>query len=285
MLKKFNNIYYMSPVEETDRPMLAAIVGKKHVLLIDGGNSQDHAKTFLKCLDNLGIYKNRLLAITHWHWDHIFGIKEMDTLTICHKNTATKIQSLMPLKWTDEALDERVLEGNEIEFCSEKIKAEFKNNRNIQLKIPEITFENEMIIDIGDDKCILTHVGGEHSDDATFIYSCKNKVLFIGDSLFVDIYNGEWSWTVEEVKALCEKILSYNAQYFVESHIDKFIPREEMQLKIDRYLEIGEVCKRQDFNRNAILASLEKRLDLLTEDDLLSIDWYITGYLKKKGGQ
>ncbi|PAB61053.1 hypothetical protein CCE28_01080 [Anaeromicrobium sediminis] len=283
MLKKFsNNIYYMPPVEETDRPILAAIVGDDKVLIVDGGNSTDHAKTFLCQLDNLGIYKKRLLAITHWHWDHVFGIKEMDALTFCHKYTANKIKDMMGLDWSDEALDERVAMGEEIEFCSEKIKAEFKEDRNIELKVPEVIFEKSISIDIGNHICILEHVGGNHSPDSTFIYSTKEKTLFIGDSLFVDIYNGEWSWTVDGVRRLGEKILSYDAEYFVEAHVDEKIPREKMEETIDRYIKIGEIVEELGYNRNAILEKLERRLRHITEDDLLSVDWYIAGHFKKR---
>ncbi|WP_306299211.1 MBL fold metallo-hydrolase [Brevibacillus brevis] len=42
--------------------------------LIDAGNSPAHAALFRKSLQRLGARLPDLLILTHWHWDHTFGM-------------------------------------------------------------------------------------------------------------------------------------------------------------------------------------------------------------------
>src|SRR5690606_41603367 len=74
--KLSDRLYYLPPYQKTDRPILGAVVGDKHTLLIDSGNSANHAKLFKDQLASHQIYGD-LLALTHWHWDHVFGLSEM----------------------------------------------------------------------------------------------------------------------------------------------------------------------------------------------------------------
>ena len=41
------------------------------------------------------------------------------------------MQTIVSYEWTDEALDARVKEGTEIEFCADCIKKEFEEKREI----------------------------------------------------------------------------------------------------------------------------------------------------------
>ncbi|MCY6369457.1 MBL fold metallo-hydrolase [Clostridium ganghwense] len=276
------NIYYMLPVEETDRPMLAIIMGKERALIVDAGNSDAHAKEFLEEIEKLNPPKEKYLAITHWHWDHVFGIAYMGMRTFAHEYTKTKVKELIPLDWSDEALDKRVEEGTEIEFCADKIKVEFKEPRCPNIKVPDITFKEGVEMDLGDITCRIDHVGGEHSRDSSVIYVPEDRVLFIGDCLFVDIYNGKWSWTTKELFPLIDKLLAYDVDYYIESHADDPIPREEMIIYTERLKEIGKVVDEIGDNKNLILERLSQQFnEALSEDDILAVEWYICGILKK----
>ncbi len=46
----------------------------------------------------------------------------MNLLTIAHENTKRYLENIIDYDWSDEALDNRVEKGLEIEFCSEMIK-------------------------------------------------------------------------------------------------------------------------------------------------------------------
>ena len=46
--------FYLPPYQPTDRPILGAVVGDKHTLLIDAGNSSNH--------DHARLFKEQLAA-------------------------------------------------------------------------------------------------------------------------------------------------------------------------------------------------------------------------------
>ena len=105
-----DDIVYLPHKHETDRPILAAISGKNRTLIVDAGNSTAHASLFRNELERNNIQMGDLLVITHWHWDHIFGMHGMGLPTIAHRITRDKIVEMKDYQWTDEALDKRVEE-------------------------------------------------------------------------------------------------------------------------------------------------------------------------------
>lgn len=282
LIKLTDNIYYTLPVEETDRPVLAAIIGKEKTLIVDAGNSAAHAREFLNKIEKINAPSPKYLAITHWHWDHVFGIAEMNLPTFSHVLTSMKVKEMMKLDWSDKALDERVKEGIEIEFCAEHIKAELKEPRVLQLKTPDVTFKNSVEIDLGGgSNCILEHVGGEHSRDSVVIYVPKDQIAFIGDCLFADIYHGEWNWSTKELFSLIDKLLSYDVDYYFESHADKPTSKDEFIEYTNRLKELGMAVEKFQ-SKELIVKELKKAGKALNEDDELYIDWFIEGSKRHK---
>ena len=87
-LKKISNrIFYYPHQPETDRPMLAYIKGEKVALAIDAGNSASHVDEFYKALEIEGLKKPDFTVITHWHWDHTFGMHKVNGLCIANEKT------------------------------------------------------------------------------------------------------------------------------------------------------------------------------------------------------
>ena len=57
------------------------------------------------------------VALTHWHWDHIFGLSVLqNALTISHAETKKEMQAIVSYEWTDEALDARVKRVRKLHF-------------------------------------------------------------------------------------------------------------------------------------------------------------------------
>ncbi|WP_312501866.1 MBL fold metallo-hydrolase [Lacrimispora sp.] len=87
-LRKINDrVFYYPHQPETDRPMLAYIKGDKFSLAIDAGNSAYHVDEFYKALEAQKLKKPDFTVITHWHWDHTFGMHRISGLSIAHNKT------------------------------------------------------------------------------------------------------------------------------------------------------------------------------------------------------
>lgn len=168
-----NRIYYLPHDAKTDRPILSAICGNHQTLIVDSGNSDKHAKLFLSEIGQYQISNCNSVVLTHWHWDHSFGTFQMKLFTIAHEKTKNHLEKLIGYNWSNEALDERVEKGLENMFCSEMIKKEFGEERSITITLPNITFKEELEIDLGDIRCMVKHVGGDHSDDSSVMFIAK----------------------------------------------------------------------------------------------------------------
>src|SRR5690606_10842421 len=132
----------------------------------------------------------------HWHWDHIFGLSVLSkAISISSKKTKVDMEKLIHLLWSDEALDARVKEGTEIEFCANAIKKEFPEHRDNTIVLPDITFEDRVEIDLGGVTCIVQHVGGDHASDSVVVYIKEEKILFVGDCIYSDIYANKRKYT------------------------------------------------------------------------------------------
>ena len=281
----------LSANHETDRPALAGIWGDRGTLVVDAGNSPSHARLMLDMLaqrqaaNRIGgsstenhACSHTFVVLTHWHWDHVFGAKAMNLPIIAQEYTNTMIRRMMTYDWTDEALDQRVEEGIEVTFCSDMIKKEFPHNRDdIQLIPPHIVFQDKLTLDLGGLTCHIHRVGGDHTEDSTIVYVEEDKTLFLGDCLAPDLYLPKWTFTVQGVLALVEKLAAYDADIIVESHTDPVdratFARQLEDLRLTA-LAVKEWGAQEMKVREALAQSLGRNL---SDDDMETIQYFMNG--------
>lgn len=219
MLRKLTGrIFYIPDEPDTDRPIIAGILGTDYLLMIDAGNSPAHAEIFLDLIgEATGKYPD-LIALTHWHWDHTFGLSGISAPAIGHRNIATNLSRLQHLNWDDESLSKRVNSGQEISFCADMIRKEYGSNRNIQIQMPGILFDESLTIKLGGITCELYHMPTDHSDDAIAIYVKEDKALFTGDALGPNLYAKKSYYSAHKVMEMFEFIKGFSVDWFLESH-------------------------------------------------------------------
>lgn len=218
--KLMDGIYYSNADETTDRPILMFIQGEEKSLLIDSGNSQKHAEDFVESLREINAFDIDYVAITHWHWDHTFGLKYFeDSTIIANSETKKELDRMKSYKWDDASLDDRVKEGIEIEFCSSMIKEEFKDDReDINIISPNIIFDKYLEVDLGGVTVQLTKTENDHTTDGNIVYIKEKGVLFLGDITAPDLYQKNWVYTPAKFLNLMNTIRNYNAEIIVEAH-------------------------------------------------------------------
>lgn len=282
MLKKLaNRVYYMPHYSETDRPSLGLICGDTFSVIVDSGNSPAHARDFLNLVEKMDIPPVKFVVITHWHWDHIFGMKTMGFLTISYEETKKKLEYLKTLKWDDASLDARVETGEEIEFCSAMIKREMPTRNHLELKIPEITFNHKLEVDLGGVTLVVEHVGGVHAQDSSIIYIPDDKVMFLGDCIYQDFYSGEWSYDMNELVVLLDKIKKYDVNCYVTGHQDPKT-HEEMWKFFNDLTSIGEIVGNEVSLDKAVTSFNEIRKTNPSDEQLEYIQNFVSGNHKKK---
>ncbi|BAK17908.1 Zn-dependent hydrolase, including glyoxylase [Solibacillus silvestris StLB046] len=273
------SFWYITSVSLTDRPILGMVVGSKKTLMIDAGNSEEHMHYFLNELQKREVPNPDLVVLTHWHWDHIFGLSALpDTVSIASKETEREMEKLIPFSWSDEAIDARVNEGVEIEFCAKAIKEEYTNHRNIKITLPDITIEKRAEINLGDVTCIVQQVGGDHAADSVIVYIKEEKILFLGDCIYPRMYAEKVHYTISETLRLLDVLETFDAETFIPSH-QQPISKEAFDKEVVMLRTIAkytEVCKG---DLPTIVKEYENYVKReLTEDELETISHFADGY-------
>lgn len=227
-LKKLSNrIYYLPNEEETDRPVLGYINGDKYSLAVDAGNSSKHVEKFYKELRNANLRLPDYTVITHWHWDHTFGMHAVLGKTISGKLTNKKLKEVETWQWSDSNMQERLETGKDIEMCDRCIKLEYPNRKNIKVITSDIEFSGSLEINLGGIYCEITEVKAPHSEDSVLIYVPEERTIFVGDADCEDHYNNHGKYDKNKLEKYIESIREFNFNTYVLGH-DKPEGREEV---------------------------------------------------------
>ncbi|MEK5499369.1 MBL fold metallo-hydrolase [Bacillus sp. FSL M8-0077] len=279
-IKKIGQTFsYITPVSLTDRPILGMVVGNNKTLMIDAGNSEDHANYFIQKILKHELASPDLVVLTHWHWDHIFGLPALpDTVSIASTKTRKEMEKLVPFSWSDEAIGERVREGTEIEFCAKAIKEEYKNHREIQVVLPVVTFDRRMEIDLGGVTCVVQHVGGDHAADSVIVYVKEEKILFLGDCIYPKMYAEKVHYTVKEILRLLDELEAFDAETYIPSHQRPW-SKEEFRQETDKLRMIAKFTDLCGGDQQKITNEYRKYVNReLKEDELETIAYFVNGY-------
>lgn len=216
-----SSILYTEADHSSDRPILAAVMGEK-ILMIDAGASPDHARSFLSALRARTGRGPDFAVLTHWHWDHSFGLGEVrraGAVVAAHRRCAAHLSRMREYGWSDEELDQRVRGGEEIAFCAEMIKIEYPGSgRRPEIVLPDLLFDSTLTFDLGGITAVARAVENDHSDDGVLVHVPEERCLFIGDMMAHDLYSRPPRYHARRVFNLFRELDSFQAEIFVESH-------------------------------------------------------------------
>ena len=125
LIKITDRISYLPGEQRTDRPLLYYIRGDRYSVAVDAGNSRAHVELFYSALTAAGLPLPKLTVLTHWHWDHTFGLPYLHGASIATAKTQEKLREVAQWAWTREAMDAREQTGEDIAFCNGCIREEY----------------------------------------------------------------------------------------------------------------------------------------------------------------
>ncbi|MCC6904795.1 MAG: MBL fold metallo-hydrolase [Anaerolineae bacterium] len=270
------HVYWLPPDSRTDRPALAAVAGQGGTLMLDAGASSAHADLFLTELQRLGLAAPRLVGLTHWHWDHIFGAERVGAPQIAHRLTAMEIRTQARYDWSDAALDQRVADGLEIDFCSTMLKAEMPDPALRHIRLPEIVYEGALTIELGDVSCRIEHIGGDHAVDSSVMIVPEDKVVFLSDCVYLCLYADPPYYTTAKLYPLLDRLLAFDAEYYIEGHNEKVMSRVEFEEYAGFLRTIGDTVARMEGDHAASLAAL---LAALPDEEEAGLSEYVDAFI------
>ena len=203
--------------EERDRPNLGYIRGDRWSLAVDAGHSEDHVRAFYRALEEENLPLPTLTVLTHWHWDHTFGMHAVHGLCLASE-------------WTNRYLrdcrEKLRREGPEA-FLSlhESVRREYEGNRPMIVTEADLTFTGEMRLNAGNCPVRVYRAESPHTDDAALISVPEEKVLFTGDADCGSFPS--WEKDPALCRRLAETIRASGAETFLTGHWTP-LSRDEM---------------------------------------------------------
>lgn len=193
MFRKITDrIYYRPHDGYTDRPNIGLILGDKHTLLFDAGNSAANVASLRAELAVQGLPEPDFVAVSHWHWDHTFGMYAWGVPTIAGCLTNERLKIVQAWAWDDGSMKAREISGEDVEFCNKMIRREYPDRSQIRVTTADIVFEGRMTIDLGGITCELIHAAGPHSEDSVICHVPSERFVFLGDSNGKNLYKYPW---------------------------------------------------------------------------------------------
>lgn len=216
------HVWWFTPEARTDRPSLGLVVGSTGTLMLDVGASVHHTQDFLQAVSRAGLPAPNFAVLTHWHWDHTFGMDALDIPILSHRITASHLKRISSYDYSDVGLDDLVQQGIEVDMIRKHMRIEMTNSQRQALKLhqPDIIMDKTFQYDLGNVTCDIVHIGGDHAEDSCVIYIPEDEVLFLGDYLYDDVYS-EPSIYTDKILQVISKIEAFDADQFIMGHADE----------------------------------------------------------------
>lgn len=235
------------------------IIGERKVLVIDSCYLPSSAEEDIAQIRQWTTKPVHFLLNTHWHYDHTMGNAAYrdafpGLVVLAQTETRNQIAGYNPYwferfpgraeriqKMIDSGKDAdgKALTPNEIQELKtavagiQPVWTEFKllSGRLAELT-PDIAFEREMTIDLGNREVQVMHLGRGNTRGDALVYLPKEKILVTGD-LFdypVPYFFGGYP---EEQIATLQRMSQLNAQTIVPGHGDVLHDKVYLQQEID----------------------------------------------------
>ena len=182
LIKVSDRLYYLPHYEKNDWCTVALVIGDNHVMMLDSGASRRHVEMFMQQLEENGLPKPDLCFLTHWHWDHTYGLAHIDGVTsFATKATNDLLKKMQGWGWSDEEMKERLKTGEDLEFSYPHINDEYPDKSQIKIASATVEFKEELKIDLGGVTVQLKALENSHSYDCAVAYIPEEKCIFLGD--------------------------------------------------------------------------------------------------------
>ena len=223
-LNRLTEKIWVYPYEETrDRPNLSYIRGDRWSLAVDAGHSAEHTEEFYRELEEAGLPLPRLTVLTHWHWDHTFGMHAVHGLTLANERTNRYLADFR------ERIEK---EGTDFFLAmDDRIRREYEDGRPVVITLADLVYRGEMLLDPGGCTVRIFQAEAPHTDDSTLVEVPGEKVLILGDCT-----GGVFpTWEMDENLAgkLAETVRQVNPEICLPGHWTPLDPETIIQDLLD----------------------------------------------------
>ena len=193
-----------------DRPNLGYILGGEKALAVDAGHSSSHVEDFYNAIRSEDLSLPELTVITHWHWDHTFGMHAVHGETLARPETSDKLAQIQAEMEADPDKASRFLNSDA------SIRREYAGGVPLKVVPAGKIVTEDQSIDLGGLTVELLWSVSPHTDDSLLVYVPGDRVLFVGDAQLGEFPSWRMDW--DKLAALADKVRSLDADVVIDGH-------------------------------------------------------------------
>ncbi len=201
-----------------DRPNLGYVRGEKMALAIDAGHSSSHVEDFYEALDREGLPLPDLTVITHWHWDHTYGMHAVHGRTIARPETNRHLLEIAERLEKDPGYGKKFLKSDP---C---IIREYAGGVPLKVVPADEELQGDRTIDLGGIRVELCCTESPHTEDALLVFVPRDRVLFVGDAQLGEFPS--WYMDFDKMALLKDKVSRFDARTIVDGHWRPYTKKE-----------------------------------------------------------
>ncbi|MHA1155103.1 MAG: MBL fold metallo-hydrolase [Candidatus Heimdallarchaeota archaeon] len=194
---------------------LGVIEFDDYLILIDPSPNEDAAKIMKSLIKEKYKKSVKYLLVTHYHWDHTYGLPPFS--------------------------DSIIIGSEELMKILQKINANHRQQNKDGIILPDITFNEKLVIHDANLAVEFYYCGGGHTKCSSFAYFPDEKVLFTGDLLFAKIFPwaGDPTTDPDQWMVVFEKMLQLDFEHVVPGH-GPVVGRDEIKKHLEFFKSLRE---------------------------------------------
>ena len=220
-LQKISEHVWIFPFDSPkDRPNLGYICGTKMALAVDAGHSSKHVEEFYDAILAEGLSLPEITVITHWHWDHTYGMHAVSGKTMARAETNSILTQIRQEMSSDPDKVREFLNSDP------SIQREYAGGVPVIVVPAEESIMGDRSIDLGGVTAELMLSESPHTDDALLVYVPEDRVLFVGDAQLGEFPSWKMNW--KKLASFAKKVQEIDADVIIDGHWKPYTKEEFM---------------------------------------------------------
>ena len=204
-------------------------------MMLDSGASRRHVEMFMAQLEENNLPKPDLCFLTHWHWDHTYGLAHLENVTsFATKNTNELLKKMQGWGWSDKDMKNRIETGEDLAFSYPHINDEYPDKSEIKVGSATVEFKESLTIDLGGVTVKLKVIENSHSYDCAVAYIPEEKCIFLGDIHYEDLLPKQPAYYADSHTKLITGLRKFDFDKVLSGH-------QMLMSNVDLYAQLANV--------------------------------------------
>ena len=220
-LQRISEHVWIMPFDSPkDRPNLGYILGSGMALAVDAGHSSSHVEEFYDAIREEGLPLPALTVITHWHWDHTYGMHAVNGKTLARPETNARLLEIKREMDSDPGKIQEFINSDPT------IRREYAGEVPVVVVLADEIVREDRTIDLRGVTAEIMLSPSPHTDDALLVYVPEDRVLFVGDAQLGQFPSWRMDW--DKQAALADKVRGIDADIVIDGHWKPYTKEEFM---------------------------------------------------------